>query len=292
MVMTPRVETVSVLGSRMSYRVVGRGRPVVLLHGNPTSSWLWRHVLQRVASGQGSGRWIAVDLIGMGASDKPELDYVFADHVAHVDGLIDALGLDDIVLVGHDWGVAVALDHLRRHPDRVRAVAVMEGHLRPLPGWETFDEGGRVLFRQLRTPGVGERMVLQENFFLRTLLTAGLVRQLPEEELEPYRRPYLDEPSRRPLLQWARQIPVAGEPPAVAQAMQEALDHLRGSDVPALLLHGRPGVLVTEETVLWCRAHLTALDVVDVGGPAGHFLPEDRPNQVAEVLTRWVDDLP
>lgn len=292
MVMAPRVETVSVLGSTMRYRVAGQGRPVLLLHGNPTSSWLWRHVLERVADGQGSGRWIAPDLIGMGDSDKPNLEYLLSDHTAHVDGFVDALGLQDIVLVGHDWGVAIALDHLRRHPDRVRAVAFMEGHLRPLPGWESFDEGGRALFHRLRTPGVGERLVLEEDFFLRTLLPSALVRGLSQEDLEPYRQPYPDRSSRRPLLQWARQIPVAGDPAEVARVMQAAVDHLRGSDVPALLLHGRPGVLVTQETVAWCQENLPVLEVADVGGPAGHFLPEDRPEQVAEALTRWVDDLP
>ncbi|TNM70332.1 haloalkane dehalogenase [Streptomyces sp. NP160] len=277
----------------MAYREAGRGpRTVVLLHGNPTSSWLWRHVLARAAAVDTGTRWVAPDLIGMGASAKPDLAWTFEDHAAHLDAFVEALGLDDVVLVGHDWGVALALDHLRRHRDRVRAVAFMEGHLRPLAGWEDFDDGGRDLFQQLRTPGVGERMVLEEDFFLRTLLPAALVRSLTDDELAAYRTPYPDAASRRPLLAWARHVPVGGEPAAVATAMRAALEHLRTSPVPKVLLHAAPGVLVTDRTVAWCREHLSGLDVVDVGGPAGHFLPEDRPWQVAEALVSWAAQLP
>ncbi|MBC3761251.1 haloalkane dehalogenase [Quadrisphaera oryzae] len=286
------MSSVDVLGTSMAYREAGRGRPVVLLHGNPTSSWLWRHVLARATAEDTGARWVAPDLIGMGASAKPDLSYSFGDHAAHLDAFIEALGLDDVVLVGHDWGVALALDHLRRHPDRVRAVALMEGHLRPLAGWEDFDDGGRDLFQRLRTPGVGERMVLEEDFFLSTLLPAALVRSLPDDELAVYRAPYPDAASRRPLLAWARQVPVAGAPAAVATAMVAALEHLSASAVPTLLLHGTPGVLVTERTVAWCREHVPGLEVVDVGGPAGHFLPEDCPAEVAEALARWVAQLP
>lgn len=284
--------TVDVLGSRMHYRTTGYGAPVVLLHGNPTSSWLWRHVLDHAAVSAPGTQWIAPDLIGMGASAKPDNPYSLADHTAHVDAFITALGLDDVVLVGHDWGVAIALDHTRRHPTQVRGVALMEGHLRPLPGWDAFDDGGRDLFQRLRTPGVGERMVLEEDFFLQTLLPAALQRPLAAEELASYREPYPDAASRRPLLAWARQIPIAGQPAAAAQTMRLAAEHLRETDVPVLLVHGQPGVLVGEAEVAWCREHLRTLEVVDVGGPAGHFLPEDRPQEVAKALTTWVSNLP
>lgn len=290
---TTETGAVTVLGSSMAYRQAGHGRrAVVLLHGNPTSSWLWRHVLAQASAVATTARWIAPDLIGMGGSAKPAIAYGFSDHATHLDAFLDALGLDDVVLVGHDWGVALALDHLRRNPGRVRGVAIMEGHLRPLAGWEDFDDGGRELFQQLRTPGVGERMVLGEDFFLSTRLPAALVRPLSDEELDAYRAPYPDAGSRRPLLAWARQVPVGGQPEAVVAAMAAGWEHLLTSGVPVLLLHGSPGVLVDENTVASYREQLPGLDVVDVGGPAGHFLPEDRPSQVAEALVRWVAQLP
>jgi haloalkane dehalogenase len=329
------LRTVRVLDSTMAYREAGAGPPILLLHGNPTSSWLWRHVLDRAAAGPpaagppavgppGAGlpaaglpaaglpaagppaaglpgdgppaagssfagcRWIAVDLIGMGGSGPSGRGYRLADHIAYVDGFIEALGLRRPVLVGHDWGVAIALDRLRRHPEEVRGVAFMEGHLRPLPGWDAFDEGGRELFQRLRTPGVGERMVLDENFFIDTLLPAGLVRRLAEDELAAYRAPYPDPASRLPLLQWAREIPVGGEPAGVAARMDAAITYFYASRVPKLLLHPNPGVIITAATVAWCRASLPSLTVTEIDGPAGHFLPEDRPGEVAFALRDWV----
>lgn len=286
---SPSPGTVDVLGLGMYYRESGSGPPVVLIHGNPTSGFLWRHVLDRAAGGH---RWIAPDLIGMGASARPQQVLTLADHVRYVEAFLDALGLHRTVLVGHDWGVAIAFELLRRRPQLVRGVAFMEGHLRPLDRWDDLDEGGRDLFRRLRTPGVGERMVLEENFFLETLLPAALVRPLSDEDLATYRAPYPDPASRRALLQWAREIPVEGHPEETARLMAAATDHLTSSSVPTLLLHGSPGVLVTGTAVAWCRANLRALQVVDVGGPAGHFLPEDRPVQVADALVRWVQELP
>ena len=284
---------VPVLGSTMAYREAGEGRPVLLLHGNPTSSFLWRHVLRRAASGTDGGcRWIALDLIGMGSSGKPDVPYRLSDHIAFVDAFIEKLALSQVVLVGHDWGVAIALDRLRRHGEDVRGVAMMEGHLRPVSGWGAFDEGGRQLFRQLRTSGTGDHMELEHNYLRDTLLPPALVGSLTPDELAVYRSPYPDPASRRPLLQWAREIPVAGDPADVDQLMAAAARHLQTTTVPTLLLHGHPGVLVTEDTVTWCRDHLTDLTVHDVGGPAGHFLPEDRPDEVTDALMAWVQRIP
>jgi haloalkane dehalogenase len=266
---------------------------VVLLHGNPTSSHLWRHVLSAAGSAtQPRERWIAPDLIGMGSSGKPGSQYRLRDHLRYVDALFDALVLTDVVLVGHDWGVTIALDWARRHPERVRALAVMEGHLRPLPDWDAFDAGGRELFQRLREPGTGERMVLEENFFIDTLLPAGLLRTLPDDEFSPYRTPYPDPASRVPLLQWAREIPVSGHPADVAARMQANAGFLTTTPMPVLLVHGHPGVLVTPATLGWCRERIPNLTAIDVGGPAGHFLPEDRPAEVASALITWVARLP
>ncbi len=269
----------------MHYREGGDGPPVLLLHGNPTSGFLWRHLLQRDDSGH---RWIAPDLIGMGDSGKPDIDYRLADHIAHMDAFVDTLGLTELTVVAHDWGVAIALDLLRRRPDLVRGLAFMEAHLRPLAGWDGLDEGGRELFGRLRTPGIGEQLALEENFFIETLLPSALAQPLTEAELAVYALPYPDAASRRPLLQWAREIPIAGEPPDVADLFNQNLASLVESEVPKLLVHASPGVLVPRGTVDWCRAHLANLTVVDVGGPAGHFLPEDRPGEVAEAIVEWL----
>ena len=286
-----RSRSVDVLGSSMNVVDVGEAGevPVLFLHGNPTSSFLWRHVIRDRPPGW---RCIAPDLIGMGRSGKPDIEYGLRDHIAYVDALVDALDLSQMVIVGHDWGVAIAFDRLRRFPDQVGALAFMEAHLRPLVGWDDFDPGGRELFQQLRTPGVGERMVLEENFFVETLLPAALQRELSPQEWAAYRRPYPDEASRRPLLRWAREIPVAGEPADAVAVMSAGAAGVTSSPVPKLLVHGRPGSIVTAETVEWCRRTMPALTVVDVGGPAVHFLPEDRPAEVSYAVWSWATSLP
>jgi haloalkane dehalogenase len=223
----------------------------------------------------------------MGQSEKPDVVYRFADHVARLSAFIDALDAQSLILVGHDWGVALALALLRSRPSQVRGIAMMEGHLRPLDGWDDFDDGGRELFQALRTPGVGERMVLDENFFLDTLLPAAAP-MLTDAQLATYRAPYPDPRSRRPLLQWAREIPIGGEPTDTAALMTAGFDNFAASPVPKLIVHGEPGVLLTPSVVASLRRHLATLTVVDVGGPAGHFLPEDRPDQVSAALIDWI----
>lgn len=287
----PRSVTTELLGTWMHHVEVGTGPAVLLLHGNPTSSFLWRHVLARAAQDDRSHRWVAPDLVGMGRSGRPASAYRLVDHVDHVEALVDALGLDEVVLVGHDWGVAVSLVLHHRARARVRGIAMMEAHLRPLPSWDAFDPDGRELFQRLRTPGVGEQMVLEEDFFLSTLLPAALQVGLTAAELDAYRAPYPDPASRLPLLRWAREIPVAGEPAGTAALFAAASEHLVASDVRTLLLTGQPGVLTTAAVSTWCRDNLRRLEVVDVGGPAGHFLPEDRPQQVADALLAWVPTL-
>ena len=261
---------------------IGDGPPVVFLHGNPTSSYLWRDVLPQIP-----GRRIAVDLIGMGGSGKPGIGYRLTDHIRYVEAFTDAAGLDEFTLVAHDWGVAIGFEYLRRHPGRVTSFAFLEGHVRPVAGWHRFDEGGRGIFQALRTPGVGERMALEENFLIEKLLPGGMDRDLTDAELDVYRRPYPDPASRRPLLQWAREIPVEGEPADVAELLTTALDHAAGTSIPKLLLHGEPGAVIDAENVEWCRAKLPGLEVVNVG-TVSHFLPEDRPAEVARALSDWI----
>ncbi|UAB94262.1 haloalkane dehalogenase [Dactylosporangium vinaceum] len=262
-----------VLGSHMHYLDTGGdGPPVVFLHGNPTSSRLWAKTLEH--ADLGGRRAIAPDLIGMGRSGRPDLEYRLADHVEYVDAFLDALGLRRLVLVGHDWGVAIGMELLRRRPDGVRGFAFMEGHLRPLESWGEFDEGGREVFRRLRTRDEGERMVLDDNW---------LITQVAPD----YAEFYPDARSRRPLLQWTREIPIAGEPGDTAALMAAGWAHLRRSPVPKLLVHAAPGVVVTPAKVEQCRAELPALTTVRIDAP-GHFLPAEAPEALAAALSAWL----
>ena len=279
--------SVEVLGSRIRYVEAGAGRPVLFVHGNPTSSFLWRGVVPHVAP---FGRCVAVDLIGMGGSGKPDVPYRFADHEAYFEGFVDALGLDDIVLVAHDWGVSLGLDLFARRPGLFRAVAWMEGRLRPVPNWDAFDEGARALFQEIRAPAGGRRLVIEENVFVEEILPAATVRALSAEELAAYRAPYREPSSRLPLLRWAEAIPVDGEPADVARVIDRYRAALAASAVPKLLVVGDPGELVGPAEVAWCRRELAALTVAEVG-PSGHFIPEDQPAAVGRAVAEWLTSL-
>src|SRR5919197_934319 len=217
------MRTIEVLDSHMAYAETGAGDPVVFLHGNPTSSYLWRNVIPHVAD---RARCLAPDLIGMGASGKPEIGYRFADHARYLDAWFDALQLKQVVLVGHDWGGALALDWVARHPDRVRGVALLETFLRPMT-WAEYPARAVPFFRSLRTPGTGEQMVLEENWFLETGFRATNP-HISDEDLAVYRSAFPDPQSRRPMLQWPREIPLDDEPADVR-------DRFRGTTVPGLL---------------------------------------------------------
>lgn len=261
----------------LHHRSSGTGPPVVFLHGNPTSSHLWRHVLPGIS---GYHR-IAVDLIGMGDSAKPDIAYRLTDHVAYVEAFFDELALRDVTVVAHDWGCAIALDLSRRRPSLVGALVLIEGHLRPLPDWSAAE-----VFEPIRRPGVGERMVLDENFMLDTLLPAALP-DLSPADLAEYRRPYPDPASRRPLLRWTREIPVAGDPPEVVELLTAGWAALAFRPIPTLLPYGTPGAVVTSDVVRWAVDTLPGLMTVPVG-PGGHFLPEERPRELAAAIAEFL----
>ncbi|GAA1709807.1 haloalkane dehalogenase [Kribbella yunnanensis] len=280
-----RSATVEVRGSWLHYVEVGAGDPVLFLHGNPTSSYLWRNVIDEVA--RAGWRCIALDLIGMGGSGKPILDYRLVDHLGYVEAFIDALGLSDLTVVGHDWGAVIALDHARRFRSRVRRVAFMEGHLHAIDRWSDLDEGSRELFQRLRTPGVGEQLIIQENFFVEEVLPAGILRTLSQEELDAYRAPYRDPAARLPVWRWPQEIPIEGVPADVAAIVTANQAVLADPELPKLLLHATPGAVIGPAEVAWCREHGRALTIVDIG-PGTHFLPEDRPAEIAAALSEWL----
>jgi haloalkane dehalogenase len=280
--------TAPVLHSTIFYREVGTGgTPVVFLHGNPTSSYLWRHVLPTVGD---SGRCLAPDLIGMGDSGKPAIAYTFDDHSRYLDAWFDVLGLDRVVLVGHDWGGALAFDWAARHPGRVRGIAFTETIVKPM-SWEDFPAGARPLFESMRTPGVGETMVLDENAFIEQALPRTTARGLSDEDLDVYRRPYPSRESRMPLLQWPRAMPLGGEPADVVARVGAYDQWLAASaDVPKLLLafEPGPGAMMGTAIIDWCAAHVSGLEI-DRHGLAGHHTPEDQPEAIATSLVAWLN---
>ncbi|HZJ53767.1 MAG TPA: haloalkane dehalogenase [Myxococcaceae bacterium] len=279
-----QLHQVEVLGSRMAYVDRGAGAPILLLHGNPTSSYVWRNILPYL---EPLGRCIAPDLIGMGHSGKPELAYRFADHARYLEAFIDALGLDRATVVAHDWGSALGFDWMTRHPARVRRLAFFEAFLAPLPGFEVFSPGNRELFRQFRTPGAGERLVLEQNAFLERVLPGGILRSLSAAEMDAYRAPFPDPGSRRPMLAWPREIPIDGEPADVLAVIERYRLTLQRSPIPKLLLTPDPGVLVPAPLVAWCREHLPNLEVVELG-PGLHSLQEDHPDAIGRAIAEWI----
>ncbi|MGX9886656.1 haloalkane dehalogenase [Streptomyces sp. NPDC002276] len=276
-----------VIDSTMTHRESGTGTPIVFLHGNPTSSHLWRNVLPRMPS----GRLLAPDLIGMGESGKPPISYDFADQARYLDAWFDALGLRDAVLVGHDWGGALAFDWATRHPDRVRGIAFTETIVKPMT-WEEFPEGGRELFRSIKAADIGEAMILDKNAFIEQALPASTATPLGAADLAAYRAPYPTRESRRPLLRWARSMPLDGEPADVVTRI-EAYDHWLTSspDVPKLLLTFTPGAgtMMTSDIVAWCAANITALEIEHSDTVAGHHTPEDQPEVIAGAISGWAE---
>jgi haloalkane dehalogenase len=277
----------NILGSTMHHRESGTGVPIVFLHGNPTSSYLWRDVMPAI----GAGRLLAPDLIGMGESGKPEIDYTFADHARYLDAWFDALDLRDVVLVGHDWGGALAFDWAARHPDRVRGIAFTETIVKPM-SWEEFPEGGRELFRAIKTDGVGETMILDDNAFIEQGLPGSSATVLTEDDLDVYRKPYPTPESRKPLLQWPRSMPLGGEPAEVVARIEAYDQWLATSPVaPKLLLTfgPGPGVMMHEGIIAWCAANIAALEIEHSSAIAGHHTPEDQPLLIATAVSAWAD---
>ncbi|MGW1023255.1 haloalkane dehalogenase [Streptomyces sp. NPDC002577] len=271
--------------SFMAYLEAGAGDvPVVFLHGNPTSSYLWRNVIPHVA---GQARCLAPDLIGMGESGKPDIGYRFVDHVRYLDAWFDALGLEEVVIVGHDWGGALGMDWAARHPGRVRGVAVIETFLRPLR-WEEMPPQGAELFRSFRSPE-GEVKILENNMFIEFNLPFGVTSGLAAEDHDVYRAPYPDPASRKPLLAWPREIPFDGEPADVHERMLAYGRWMADTpEVPKLVMTVESGVgMGSPEMAAWVKDTFASVEIESVG-PGGHHAPEDQPDAIGSAVARWL----
>ncbi len=276
-------------GRSMAYVETGGGDPIVFQHGNPTSSYLWRNIIPRVA---GLGRCIAPDLIGMGDSEKlPDSGpdrYTFAEHREYFDGLLEQLGVtENVTFVIHDWGSALGFDWANRHRDRVKGIAYMEAIVRPL-SWDQWPDAATKLFEGFRSPA-GEDMVLENNVFVENVLPGSVLRELSAEEMEVYRRPFREKgEDRRPTLTWPRQIPLAGEPADVVKLVGDYGDWLSGCDVPKLFVNAEPGAILIGEQREFCRSWPNQTELTVKGN---HFLQEDSPDEIGQAVADWLKGL-
>jgi haloalkane dehalogenase len=278
----------TVLARRMAYVAAGSGDPIVFLHGNPTSSYLWRNVLPYV---ERSARCIAPDLIGMGDSEKlpgsGPASYTFVEHRRYLDGLLAGLGVGrNVVLVGHDWGSVLAFDWARRYPDSVRGIAYMEALVLPVT-WDQWSTGTRSFIQRVRSPE-GERMILEENQFVEWLLPERVVRKLTQAEMDEYRRPFREPgEARRPTLSWPRQLPIEGHPAEVVEIVRANGAWLAANQVPKLFIKGQPGTISRDERE-FCRSWPSTTEVTVKGL---HFVQEDSPHDIGRALATWCASL-
>jgi haloalkane dehalogenase len=277
-----------VLNSTMAYREAGdRAAPVALfLHGNPTSSYIWRNILPLVAP---VAHCIAPDLIGFGQSGKPRIEYRFADHVRYLDAFLDRAGITSAFVVAQDWGSALAFHLAARRPEFIRGLAFME-FIRPMPTWDDFHPDQIATFQKFRTPGVGEEMILEGNAFVEGVLPAATVRELTDEEMSAYRAPFPTPESRRPVWRFPNELPIAGEPADVYSTMEEAHRALARSPYPKLLFVGNPGALISPAFAERFAKGLQNCTVVQLRSGL-HYLQEDHPDVVGAHIKEWLIEL-
>ena len=277
---------IAVHGHDMAYVEMGQGRPIVFLHGNPTSSYLWRDVMPELAT---LGRCIAPDLIGMGDSAKlpdPGPDtYTFMTHRHYLDGFMQALGLaNDVLLVIHDWGSALGFDWAFRNQSAVRGIAYMEGIVAPYASWSDFNKDAAPLFQALRSD-VGENLILDKNVFIERILPGSILRDLTPEEMDEYRRPFLQREDRWPTLTWPRHIPIEGEPAEMVTLVDAYSEWLAGSGLPKLFVNAEPGAILIGKNREFCRSWPNQTEVTVAGS---HFIQEDSGREIGQAIAQWM----
>jgi haloalkane dehalogenase len=278
-----------VLGKQMAYVEIGAGDPIVFLHGNPTSSYLWRNVIPHVEQ---LGRCIAPDLIGMGDSDKLDDSgpgrYRFVEHREYLDALLDRLGVTrNVTLVVHDWGSALGFDWANRHRDAMKGIAYMEAIVMPLT-WEQWPKAVTPVFQALRSPA-GDQMILEQNVFVEQVLPGAVLRKLTDEEMQVYRRPFAQPgESRRPTLTWPREIPIDGTPADVVEIVRAYGEWLKTCDVPKLFIDAEPGAILRGAARDFCRTWPRQSEAKVKGI---HFLQEDSPDDIGHALAQWLKSL-
>ncbi len=278
---------VDVLGSRMHYIDEGTGDPILFIHGQPTSSYLWRNVIPEVKP---YGRVIAVDLIGFGKSDKPDIEYRFVDHARYVDAFIKKLGLKQVTLVIHDWGSALGFQYAMRNEGNIKGLAFMEAIILPIPGYEAMPEQVRKMMQAFRSKDTGWELIVNQNMFIEKLMPSMVMRKLSEAEMNHYRAPFISTASRKPIWRWPNELPIGGQPADVAGIVTDYGKWLQNTSVPKLLIYAKPGALITEEMKIWCEQNLKNLKTSYVGEGL-HFIQEDHPREIGAAIANWYQTL-
>ena len=276
---------IDVLGKQIAYVEMGEGDPIIFQHGNPTSSYLWRNIMPQL---QSLGRGIAMDLIGMGDSEKLEdkgnMTYSYNTHKKYFDGFLDAIGVEsNATLVIHDWGSALGFDWANDYPQRVKAICYMEGIVQSME-WEDWNEDAKGIFQGFRSPA-GEEMILEKNLFIEAVLPGSILRKLSDAEMNEYRRPFNDKKSRRPTLDWPRQIPLENDPPEICRIVDSYSQWMAENNIPKLFINAEPGAILIGKQREFCRTWKNQKEVTVKGS---HFIQEDSPNEIGNAIFDWL----
>lgn len=274
---------VTVKGSKMHYIESGKGDPVLFVHGMPTSSYLWRNIIPSVSD---VARGIAVDLIGMGKSDKPDIEYRVLDHIEYFDEFVSQLKLKNITLVLHGWGSVIGFEYARRHESNVKGIAFYEAHLQPETNWNTLSLPVQQFATLLHRPGASYRAIIKQNYLVEKLLPRSAIRTLTEEEMENYRQPFSTPESRKPLWQYIQDLPLGDGPDDVLQLISRYSAWLQKIELPKLMFYAIPGFMTTIETVKWARTHLKNLKI-EALDDAMHLAQESIPELFSQKLREW-----
>ena len=279
---------IDVSGKQIAYVEMGEGDPIIFQHGNPTSSYLWRNILPQL---QSLGRCIAMDLIGMGDSEKLKdagsMTYSYATHKKYFDGFLDELGVkNNATLIIHDWGSALGFDWAQNNSEKVKAICYMEGIVQSMK-WEDWNEDARGIFQGFRSPA-GEEMIIEKNLFIEAVLPGSILRKLSDEEMNEYRRPFKDKKSRQPTLDWPRQIPLENEPQEICKIVDSYSQWMAKNDLPKLFINAEPGAILIGKQREFCRTWKNQKEVTVKGS---HFIQEDSPNEIGSAIFDWLKDI-
>jgi len=281
-------KTIEILGKNMSYVERGEGNPIIFQHGNPTSSYLWRNIIPHL---ENQGRCIAIDLIGMGDSDKlndiGENTYSYHVHKQYFDSCLKELGIENnVIFVIHDWGSALGFNWAYENQNSVKGICYMEAIVRPIT-WNEWPEDGRSIFQGFRSEA-GEDLVLKNNLFVERVLPGSIIRDLSEKEMDVYRRPFLKEIERRPTLDWPRQIPIENEPEEVCKITEDYSSWMSVNEIPKLFINADPGAILIGEQREFCRKWKNQKEITVKGT---HFIQEDSPQEIGDTLSNWVQSI-
>jgi len=277
---------IEINGSKMHYIDEGKGDTILFLHGQPTSSYLWRNIIPHL---QANGHCIAPDLIGMGKSDKPNINYTYEDHYDYLEKFIKKLNLNNITLVIHDWGSGLGFHYANKHRDNIKGIAFMEALIKPMT-WDSFPPNYRVIFKLIRAPYIGWLMLSAANVFLKKVVPDSIIRKLSKEEYKQYLKPFPTVASRKPVRKWPQQLPISGKPKGVHKIISAYNKWLTETNIPKLCLYAQPGAIITENDVEYIKNSFPNTKMVDVGEGI-HYLQEDNPHVIGKKIANWFQEI-